>query len=122
MTGWLDIDAVLPVAGVLAAVAALAVRQIRPVAAALLLLAAMLLRPGYLPVPYMVAMLPLAALLIAGVGDSVLRRLPVRNLARRGCAAISCGLRYSCPWSPSRRWCSWRSASCPSGGPGTASS
>jgi len=83
VTGWLDMDAVLPVAGVLAAVAALAVRRIRPVAAALLLLAAMMLRPGYLPVPYVVAMLPLAALAIAGVGDSVLRRFPARDLMRR---------------------------------------
>jgi 4-amino-4-deoxy-L-arabinose transferase-like glycosyltransferase len=83
VTGWLDMDAVLPVAGLLAAVAALAVRRIRPLAAAMLLLAAMLLRPGYLPVPYVVAMLPLAALLIAGVADSVLRRFPVRDLARR---------------------------------------
>ena len=37
-------------------------------------LALMLLRPGYLPVPYVVALLPLAALVVAGVGDAVLRR------------------------------------------------
>jgi 4-amino-4-deoxy-L-arabinose transferase-like glycosyltransferase len=67
---WLRLDPVLPVAATLAAVAGLWVRRLRPVAAAFLFLLAFMLRPGYLPVPYVIAMLPLAALLVAGVVEA----------------------------------------------------
>jgi len=63
---WLGLDPVLPTVGALSALVLLFVSRWRPFAAAYLLLAAMLLRPGYLPIPYVVAMLPFAALLTAG--------------------------------------------------------
>lgn len=71
---WLQLDVVLPVAATLAAVAALWVRRLRPFAAAYLFLLVFMLRPGYLPVPYVIAMLPLAVLLVAGVLDAAIRR------------------------------------------------
>jgi hypothetical protein len=48
----------------------LAMRRLRPVTAALVILAAMALRPGYLPVPLVIGMLPFASLLLAGVADA----------------------------------------------------
>jgi hypothetical protein len=50
--------------------AGLVIRRLRPITAAFTILAAMVLRPGYLPVPLVVAMLPFASLLIAGVADA----------------------------------------------------
>ena len=50
--------------------AGLAIRRLRPITAAFAILAAMVLRPGYLPVPLVVAMLPFASLLVAGVADT----------------------------------------------------
>jgi 4-amino-4-deoxy-L-arabinose transferase-like glycosyltransferase len=70
---WLRLDPVLPVAATVAALACLWVRRLRPVAAAYLFLVLFMLRPGYLPVPYVIAMLPLAALLVAGAVQSALR-------------------------------------------------
>jgi hypothetical protein len=81
--GWLHLDAWLLGAGVVAAVPALWSRRLRVVAVALLLQVAMMLRPGYLPAPYVVAMLPFAALLAALVPDAALRAArahPVRRL------------------------------------------
>lgn len=64
---WLQLDVVLPALSLLAAPAALLVRRLRPFAVGFLILAAMVLRPGYLPVPFVIALLPFAALLVAGV-------------------------------------------------------
>ena len=54
--------------------AGLAIRRLRPVTAAFAILAAMALRPGYLPVPLVIGMLPFASLLVAGVADTVWAR------------------------------------------------
>ncbi len=70
---WLRLDPVLPVAATLAALACLWVGRLRPVAAAYLFLLLFMLRPGYLPVPYVIAMLPLAALLVAGAVQAAVR-------------------------------------------------
>jgi hypothetical protein len=51
--------------------AAVLMRRLRPVAAALLVQVVMMLRDGYLPYPYVTAMLPFAALLIAGTADTL---------------------------------------------------
>jgi hypothetical protein len=51
---------------------AVAIRRLRPIAVALLVLVAAALRPGYLPQPFVIAMLPLCALVIAGVLDAAL--------------------------------------------------
>ena len=81
-------DGVLLLGGVAAAVLALAVRRLRPVAVAVLIAALVALRPeGYLPQMYVVAMLPFCALSVAGVLHAVWARLqrigrvPVRALA-----------------------------------------
>ncbi|MCW2722662.1 DUF4397 domain-containing protein, partial [Pseudonocardia sp.] len=75
LLGWLSLDSVLLAAGLVAALVALAVKGLRPVAFGYLLLAAMLLRGGYLPIPYVIVVLPLAALLIAAVSEEAVRRI-----------------------------------------------
>lgn len=73
VANWLQLDMVFPAAAVLASVAGLFVRRLRPLAAALLFQLVVMLRPGYLPVPYVIVMLPFGALLVAGVAESALR-------------------------------------------------
>lgn len=81
---WSQLDPVLVIAGPLAAVAGLFVRRLRPFAIALILLVAFVLRPGgYLPVPYVVMLIPFAALLVAGVTDAAVRSFRARRGARR---------------------------------------
>jgi hypothetical protein len=70
VASWLGQDPwLLGVATVLIPVG-LAIRRLRPITAAFAILAAMVLRPGYLPVPLVIAMLPFASLLIPGVADT----------------------------------------------------
>ncbi|MHA7239355.1 ArnT family glycosyltransferase [Arthrobacter sp. TMS1-12-1] len=65
---WWQLDPVFIVAGLAAAVLGLFIRKLRPYAVLLLVLVAVMLRPGgYLPVPYVIMLLPFAALLVAGV-------------------------------------------------------
>ena len=54
--------------------AGLAMARLRPVALALLIQVAMMCRGGYLPFAYVIALLPFAALLVAGAGDALWRR------------------------------------------------
>ena len=77
LLGWLSLDAVLLAAGLGAALVALAVKALRPIAFGFLLLAATVLRGGYLPIPYVIVVLPLAALLIAAVAEEAVRRIRV---------------------------------------------
>lgn len=71
---WLGLDPALVALGVVASVAALVVPRLRSVAAVAVFLIAVVLRPnGYLPVPYPIAILPFAALAIAGVSDVLVR-------------------------------------------------
>ncbi|RMI06657.1 ArnT family glycosyltransferase [Cellulomonas triticagri] len=79
---WWQLDPVLIVAGLAAAVAGLGIRRLRPFAIAMLALTAVVLRPGgYVPVPYVIVLLPFAALLLAGVTDVAVRRFrrPTRH-------------------------------------------
>jgi hypothetical protein len=82
---WVHSDYLLFVVGSLAAVPAFAVRRLRPIALAGALQIIMLMRGGYLPYAYVTAMLPFAALALAGVVDAAWRAdhsyLP-RRLAR----------------------------------------
>jgi hypothetical protein len=71
---WLRLDPALPFLAVPIAVAALFVRRLRPFAVGLVILIVTILRPGYLPVPFILSALPLAALLTAGTGEALLRR------------------------------------------------
>lgn len=75
---WLSIDNILLLVGVISLVPALVVRTLRPVGFSLLIGLAMLLRSGYLPYPYIIAVLPFAALCFAGALDTLI----VRPLAR----------------------------------------
>ena len=83
LAGWLASDPYLvPAGGVVALVALFApsrrLRPLRPIAAALVVSLLLLLRPGYLPVPYVVALIPLAAIVVAVTLDA-----SVRSLGRR---------------------------------------
>jgi hypothetical protein len=67
---WINLDPWVLGLGIIAAVPALLAPWLRPVALAMIIQVAFMLRPGgYLPQPYLIAMLPFAALLIAGVLD-----------------------------------------------------
>ena len=65
VSGWLDTDAWL-LAGVLLTPIALLWRNLRPVGVALAIYLVVLALPGYLPESYVIAVLPFAALAIAG--------------------------------------------------------
>jgi hypothetical protein len=79
---WLGLDPWLLAAAVLLVPAGLAIRRLRPVTAGFAILAAMTLRPGYLPVPLVIGMLPFASLLVAGVADTAWGRPAATRLAR----------------------------------------
>ncbi len=85
ITIWWSLDPVLCVGSLVAAVACLFHRSLRPFAVLLLSLVMFMLRPGYLPIPYVIALLPVAALLVAGAVDVALRQ---RRSTMRGCALV----------------------------------
>ena len=70
---WFLFDPVLPFLAGPIALAALFVKRLRPFAVGLVILIATVLRPGYLPAPFILAALPLIALLAAGTGEVALR-------------------------------------------------
>jgi hypothetical protein len=71
---WTNLDPWLLGAAVFLTPAGLVIRRLRPVTLAFAIQVAMLLRDGYLPYPYVIAMLPFGALLVAGVGDALWAR------------------------------------------------
>jgi 4-amino-4-deoxy-L-arabinose transferase-like glycosyltransferase len=76
LQSWLYYDSVLIIGGTAAALAALAVRRLRPIAVAVVLLGVVALRPGgYLPAMYIIQLLPFLALAIAGIVDVGVSRL-----------------------------------------------
>jgi hypothetical protein len=81
---WLGMDPWLLAAAVVLVPAGLAIRRLRPVTVAFATLAAMTLRPGYLPVPLVIGMLPFASLLVAGVADAAWGSRPERHAAPGG--------------------------------------
>ena len=89
---WWQLDPVLIVLGVVAAVAGLAQRRLRPIAALTVFLVAFMFRPGgYLPVPYVIMLLPFAALLVAGVSDSAVASVRARRAGRASTLATRTG-------------------------------
>lgn len=67
---WLFYDSILLGAGLAAGVVCLALRNVRVLGLSLLILAAVALRPGgYLPLMYVIAVLPFAALALVAVGQ-----------------------------------------------------
>lgn len=87
---WLHLDPWLLAAGLALAVPALLCRRLRPLAVAMLLEAVLVLRPGYLPEAYIVAVLPFAALIIAGMAHQLnsLRTPRLPTLLTHGLLAL----------------------------------
>ncbi|HEU4400012.1 MAG TPA: glycosyltransferase family 39 protein [Actinomycetota bacterium] len=79
---WLGLDPWLLAAAVVLVPAGLAIRRLRPVTAGFAILGAMTLRPGYLPVPLVIGMLPFASLLVAGVADTAWGRPAGQGLGK----------------------------------------
>lgn len=75
---WTDLDPWLLLPGVALIPVGLAVRRFRPVGLAMVIQVLMMCRGGYMPFAYVIAMLPFAALLIAGAGDVAWSRLSSR--------------------------------------------
>jgi hypothetical protein len=80
---WLHDDPLLLGGGALLAPLGLCMRRTRAVALALAIQVVMLFRNGYLPFPYVIAMLPFAALTIAGVADQLCKGPAPRQGWRR---------------------------------------
>ncbi|HEV2258024.1 MAG TPA: glycosyltransferase family 39 protein [Streptosporangiaceae bacterium] len=70
---WLTLDPWLVLGGGVAICTGLVIRRLRPFALALLLQFAIMVKGGYIPYAFGTAMLPLAALLIAGTADAYWR-------------------------------------------------
>jgi cellulose synthase/poly-beta-1,6-N-acetylglucosamine synthase-like glycosyltransferase len=70
---WLQVDPWLVLGALALSPFALARRNTRAVAVAYLIQALMVARPGYLPAMYVIAMLPFAALIVAGCADVLFR-------------------------------------------------
>jgi hypothetical protein len=87
---WLEQDRWLPQLSLLLAVPGLFIRRTRAAAAAFAIQVVQLLRGGYLPYPYVIAMIPFAALTVAGVADWLWDPGRTRRL-RRGTAPIRPG-------------------------------
>ncbi|RLV49096.1 phospholipid carrier-dependent glycosyltransferase [Nocardioides mangrovicus] len=82
---WLTLDSVLPWLTIASVAIGLFVRRLRPLAALVGFSILVVLKPGYLPVPYVIALIPFAALLVAGVADTAFRD---RRRATRLTAAV----------------------------------
>jgi len=67
---WLALDPWLLGAALALVPLGFAVARLRPVTLALAIQVLMLVRPGYLPFPYVIGLVPFAALLLAGVADA----------------------------------------------------
>lgn len=87
LSSWLGADPWLLGAGALMLPLGLARRSVRGVAAALAIEGLMLLRPGYLPIPFVIGILPFAALVVAGGIDTLWRWRPAWDLADAGADA-----------------------------------
>ena len=85
---WLALDPALPLLAAPIALTGLLIERIRPFAVGLAILLVTIVRPGYLPVPFVIAALPFMALLAAGIGEVGVDRL------RRATKAPSIRSRY----------------------------
>ncbi len=71
LDGWLSMDGLLLLGGLLAAVPALLFERSRAIGVALALLLVAAVRPGYLPQPFAITVLPFAALAVAAAVESL---------------------------------------------------
>jgi hypothetical protein len=74
VSGWLAVDPWVLGAGYVLLPVAICIRRLRPVAVALAVPLLVALRGGYLPEPYVIGLLPFAALVVAGGADAAWRR------------------------------------------------
>jgi 4-amino-4-deoxy-L-arabinose transferase-like glycosyltransferase len=68
---WLELDPWLLLVGSALIPIAFCFRNLRPIALGLLLQIVVMFRGGYLPYPYVISLLPFAALIIGGVGNNL---------------------------------------------------
>jgi hypothetical protein len=71
---WVQLDPWLPLLGTFLIPAGFLIRQLRPIALGLFILVVFMLRNGYMPYPYVIALLPFTALLIGGSADWIWQR------------------------------------------------
>jgi hypothetical protein len=87
---WLIQDPFLPIAGVVSAILMFTLprtwraKSVVPIAAAVVFAVIFLFRPGYLPIPYIISLLPFMAILIALLGERVVDRIFSRLRNRTG--------------------------------------
>jgi 4-amino-4-deoxy-L-arabinose transferase-like glycosyltransferase len=91
VAGWLHLDPWLLAAGLVCLPVGFSVRRYRPLAVAEAIALLDVLRGGYLPVPYVIGILPFAALLVAATG-STLNGLVRWTSERRAWAAVKIGM------------------------------
>lgn len=88
---WLNIDRWLLALGAIALPVALYVKSLRPAGLALLVGLLLMLRSGYLPYPYVIVLLPFAALTLAGALDQLVIRPAFRAPAALRAVAVAAG-------------------------------
>lgn len=85
---WWQLDPVFITAGITASLIGLFIKRLRPYAALVLALVAFMFRPNsYLPMPYIIMLLPFAALLVAGVMGWTFSKLRQGSVFSRAGAA-----------------------------------
>jgi hypothetical protein len=95
LSNWFHFDAWLVGAATITAPIGLFMRRLRPIALAVAIQVLMLVRGGYIPFPYVIGVLPFAALLVAGLGDACWKWLPdavARHSGRIGSIAARVAL------------------------------
>jgi 4-amino-4-deoxy-L-arabinose transferase-like glycosyltransferase len=98
---WFATDPWLLGMGLLALPFGLRVRRLRPPAVALLVLVVMAVRPGYLPQPYVIALLPFCAVVAMGALDVGWERIGANRMRRRAFAlagVLGAGLAIAPSW------------------------
>lgn len=90
---WLFYDQILLVAGLVAGVCCLALRNVRVLGLSLLILAVVALRPGgYLPLMYVITVLPFAALAVVGVGQWLFEQMSRVRVGRAQVGRLLAGV------------------------------
>lgn len=95
---WLSVDPYLVWGGAVAAVVAVFVRRLHPLAMAMALAWAMMFRNGYVPFMHVIVLLPLSALLVATTLEAVSRRLAARSKTVAAAAALAVVVAAGAVW------------------------
>ncbi len=108
LTGWLAVDPILLVAGVAACVLTLLSARLRPLGLIAVVMVVVAIRPsGYLPLMFVIGLLPFCALALAGVVDAALARLriPAVRVLAGVLLVVVAATWLAGPWTPQ-----WRAA------------